>query len=162
MPLISSSLDTEAGRVAHSWLLDAPPDRVWWGLTDSKALPQWMGRLVSGQFRTSSTVIIEHAENYCCTSRILDCAPERLLAMTWDFPDEPVSRLRIELTTAGTGTQLVLTHEALGTEAAGYLPGWHTHLLYLESVLIGEPHPMAKFWATYDAVTAAPSDFGWE
>lgn len=70
MPLIDSSLDTAAKRVSISWHLDPSPDRVWWGLTDPEALPQWMGRLVSGQFETGSTVIIEHAEDYCCTSKI--------------------------------------------------------------------------------------------
>ncbi|MER2133199.1 MAG: SRPBCC domain-containing protein [Arthrobacter sp.] len=158
MPHTDSSLDTAAERVSISWHLDASPDQVWWGLTDPEALPQWIGRLVSGQFETGSTVIIEHAEDYCCTSRILDCAPESLLAMTWDFPDEPVSRLRMELTPAGTGTQLVLRHEALGTEAGSYLPGWHTHLLYLDGVLAGEPRPMAEFWATYKTVTGASQE----
>lgn len=152
MPLIDRSLDTAVERVSISWHLYASPDRSWWGLTDSEALPQWLGRLVSGQFELGSTVIIEHAENYCCTSRILECEPERLLAMTWDFPDEPVSRLRIELTTAGTGTRLELTHKALGAETANYLPGWYTHLLYLEGVLTGEPRRMADFWPTYETL----------
>ncbi|KPN18802.1 SRPBCC domain-containing protein [Arthrobacter sp. Edens01] len=152
MPLIDSSLDTAAERVSISWHLDASPDRVWWGLTDPEALPQWMGRLVSGQFETGSTVIIEHAEDYCCTSEILECEPERLIVMTWHFPEEPVSRLRFKLTVTGTGTQLVLTHEALGAETGNYLPGWHTHLLYLEAQLAGEPRPMAEFWATYETL----------
>lgn len=155
MPLIDSSLDSAAECVWLSWLLDAPRDRVWWGLTDPEALPQWLGRLVSGSFETGSTVIIEHAKDYRCTSNITACQQQRLLAMTWDFPDEPLSRLRFELAPAGTGTQLVLTHEALGAETAGYLAGWHTHLLYLEGVLTGEPRPMAEFWATYDSIAGS-------
>ena len=158
MPLIDRSLDTAVERVSISWHLYASPDRSWWGLTDSEALPQWLGRLVSGQFELGSTVIIEHGENYCCTSRILECEPERLLAMTWEFPDEPLSHLRIELAPNGDGTHLFLTHDGLGTETASYLPGWHTHLLYLESVLTGRPRPKAEFWTTYEALAGATQE----
>lgn len=150
MPLISRSLDTAAERVLLSWSLPVPRDRAWWGLTDPEALPKWMGSIVSGSFADGDVVTVRHAEDYCCTSKILECEPGRLLAMTWEFPDEPLSHLRITLSTSGSFTRLALIHEGLGAEAANYLPGWHTHLLYLEGLLADEPLPMAGFRTTYE------------
>jgi uncharacterized protein YndB with AHSA1/START domain len=126
-----------------------PADRLWWGLTDPDALPHWLGTLTSGRFRGGDVVTIQHAEDYFCTSRILECKPTQLLGMTWDFPDEALSHVRIALTPAGRTTHLTLTHDGLGSEAASYLSGWHTHLLYLEDLLMGQPRSMADFWPTY-------------
>lgn len=97
---------------------------------------------------------IQHGEDYSCTSRILECEPEQALSMTWKFPDEPLSHVRIVLMSAGESTQLTLNHEGLGAEAANYLAGWHTHLLYLEGLLLGHPRSMADFWSTYDELAA--------
>lgn len=72
--------------------------------------------------------------------------------MTWEFPDEPPSQVRIVLTPTGESTRLALQHDGLGTEAVDYLPGWHTHLLYLEALLLGQPRSMADFWSTYDGL----------
>lgn len=98
MPLISRSLQEANGRVSHNWSMAVSPDRLWWGLTDREALPRWLGRLMSGKFVRDGVVTIEHAEDYFCTSRILECEPEQLLDMTWEFPEEPHSHVRIELT----------------------------------------------------------------
>lgn len=128
------------------------PDRLWWGMTDPEALPHWLGKLISGKFVGGDVVTIEHGEDYFCTSQILECEPEQLLGMTWQFPDEPLSHVRILLTPAGGTTHLDLSHDGLGIEAANYLPGWHTHLLYLQDLLLGQPRPMADFWSTYEGL----------
>jgi len=133
--------------------MTASADRLWWGLTDPEALPYWLGKLTSGTFAGGEVVTIQHAEDYFCTSRILECEPTQLLGMTWDFPGEPLSYLRIALTPASGATRLVLTHDGLGSEAAAYLSGWHTHLLYLEDFLIGQPRSMADFWTTYEGLS---------
>jgi uncharacterized protein YndB with AHSA1/START domain len=125
---------------------------VWWGLTDPEALPRWLGTLASGKFDVGNSVTIEHAEGYFCTSRIREYEPERILDMTWEFPDEPPSQVRIELTPADQSTHLELQHDGLGNEAVNYLSGWHTHLLYLEALLLGQPRPMADFWSTYNGL----------
>ena len=149
MPLISQRIQSAPGRVTLQWSLPVPADRVWWGLTDPKALPQWIGSVTFGEFAAGSEVTVQHAENYSCVSEIRDCEPPERLAMTWKFPDEPLSYLRIELTPHGLGTRLDLIHDGLGEDAAGYLPGWQTHLLYLEDLLAGRPRSMADFWAVY-------------
>ena len=127
--------------------------RLWWGLTDPEALPQWLGKLTSEKFAGGDVVTIQHAENYFCTSHILACESEQLLAMTWKFPDEELSNVQIRLTPVVDAIHLFLTHDELGDEAANYLPGWHTHLLYLEDLLLDRPRPMDKFWSTYDVLT---------
>lgn len=153
MPLISRSLHTANERVSHNWSMAVPADHIWWGLTDPEALPRWLGKLTSGKFVVGNSVTIQHAEGYFCTSRIQECEPERILGMTWEFPDEPPSYVRIVLTPAGESTHLALQHDGLGNEAVNYLPGWHTHLLYLEALLLGQPRSMADFWPTYDGLT---------
>lgn len=153
MPFLSRSIHAASGRVSHSWSMAVSPDRLWWGLTNPKALPHWMGTLASGKFVGGDVVTIQHAEDYSCTSRILECEPEQLLSMTWKFPDEALSHVRIELTPAGDETHLDLEHDGLGVEAINYLSGWHTHLLYLEGLLLGQPRPLAEFWSTYEGLT---------
>ncbi len=90
---------------------------------------------------------IQRAEDYVCTSQILDCQ------QGLNHPDEPLSHVRIVLTTAGSTTHLVLAHDGLGIEAVNYLPGWHKQLLYLEDLLLGQPRSMADFWSTYERLT---------
>lgn len=155
MPLIESSIRTANYRVLHTWSIDVPSDRLWWGLTDSEALPHWLGKLSAGRFVTGDVIRIEHAENYFCTSRVQECEPERRLRMTWEFPDEPLSTVLITLSPENSATRLTLTHDGLGDEAANYLPGWHTHFLYLEALLLGQPRSMTDFWSTYEELSAA-------
>lgn len=150
MPLIHHSVETTSGRVFHDWSMAVPSSRLWWGLTDPHALPHWLGDVVSGAFVTGGVVTIEHAEDYRCTSRIQEFESERLLGMTWQFPDEQLSHVRIMLVPGGGTTRLALTHEGLGSNATAYLPGWHTHLLYLEALLLNRPRAMDDFWSIYD------------
>lgn len=152
MPLVSRSVDVVSEQVSHRWSMAVPAGRVWWALTDSRALPLWLGRLVSGEFVSGDVVTIEHAEDYFCTSRIQECEPGKLLSMTWKFPDEATSHVRVTLKPEGERTQLEVKHEGLGDEALNYLLGWHTHLLYLEALLLGRPLPMDAFWSTYDSL----------
>ena len=160
MPLISRCIEPGPGiepgpdRVVLEWSMPAPPARVWWGLTDSEALPHWLGTLSSGRFAAGDVVIIRHAEDYSSTSKVLTCEPGSILSMTWEFPDEPLSHLRISLAADGDGTHLELAHDGLGAEAGGYLPGWHTHLLYLEGLLTNRPRDPASFWSTYAGLDA--------
>lgn len=153
MPLINRSLQTANARVSHNWSMAVPAGHIWWGLTNPEALPRWLGKLTSGKFVVGNSVTIQHAEDYFCTSRIQECEPEQILGMTWEFPDEPPSQVRIVLTPAGGSTHLALQHDGLGNAAVDYLPGWHAHLLYLEALLLGQPRSMADFWSTCDRLT---------
>ena len=150
MPLIGRSIQEANGRVIHEWAMNVPVSRLWWGLTDPNALPQWLGTLTNGSFTSGGEATIRHAENYFCTSQILECEPEQLLFMTWKFPDEALSKLQIKLAQLDESASLLLIHDGLGEDATSYLPGWHTHLLYLEDLLLGHPRSMSEFWSTYE------------
>ena len=161
MPLIRQTLDEAAGRVTHEWSFAVTADRLWRGLTEPTALPQWLGTLREGTFNAGETVVVEHAENYPSTSHILECTPQHSLRMTWEFPDENPSELSLRMnsadptTSTGSATpasELTLTHTGLAGLAPSYLTGWHTHLLYLEALLLGRPLDMGDFWATYESL----------
>lgn len=153
MPLKNCSIEESNGRVIHEWSMEVPRSRLWWGLTDPNALSRWLGTLTDGNFVNGDVVTIQHAEDYSCTSQILACEPEQLLEMTWKFPDENLSYLQIGIIPAGDAIDLILTHDELGNEAANYLTGWHTHLLYLEDLLLGRPRSMDQFWSTYELLS---------
>ncbi|WP_299169325.1 SRPBCC domain-containing protein [uncultured Arthrobacter sp.] len=140
----------------HTWSIASPAERLWWGLTNPEAIPHWLGRLVSGGFVAGGVVTIEHADDYSCTSHIDGCVPGEYLSMTWQFPDEARSHVRIMLKPSGGTTSLVLEHEELGPEALNYLHGWHVHLLYLEALLLGQPKSMDEFWSTYKSLVGDP------
>lgn len=70
--------------------------------------------------------------------------------MTWKFPNEELSHLRLHLWPESGATHLSLAHSGLGDEAPNYLTGWHVHLLYFEDLLLGKPGLMAEFWETYE------------
>lgn len=123
MPLISRSIQRATDRVSLGWSMAVSPDRLWWGLTDADALAHWRGIPRSGSFLAGDCLSIEHADDYSCVSRILECEPEKMLGMTWKFPDEPLSQVLIELTEDGDGTGLLLMHDGLGGDAVNYLPG---------------------------------------
>ncbi|MBG6226758.1 uncharacterized protein YndB with AHSA1/START domain [Arthrobacter sp. CAN_A2] len=125
------------------------------------ALPQWLGKLAAGRFIAECVVRIQQAEDYFCTSRITECEPEHRLRMTWEFPDEPLSTVLITLAPEVDATRISLTHGGLGEEAHNYLPGWHTHLLYLEALLLGRPRSMIDFWSTYEELAKSDTDRRW-
>ena len=159
MPLMDSSIRTIDSSVSHTWHIAAPPNSLWWALTDPVALPQWLGKLAAGTFIAGDVVKIQHAADYFCTSRITECEPEHRLHMTWEFPDEPLSTVTIRLAPEVGGTLIELTHEGLGDNARNYLPGWHTHLLYLEALLLGQPRSMTDFWSTYEELSKSETNF---
>ncbi len=80
-------------------------------------------------------------------------APHRL-AMTWEFPDEPQSRVAIALHESDDGTGAVLTHTGLEDLACSYGPGWTTHLTYLEAAVHGDAIPVSQFWKLHATFTA--------
>lgn len=88
MPIISRSINAASERVSHAWSISVPAGHVWRGLTDPEALPRRMGKLTSGKFVRGNAVTVQHAGSYFCSSCIREYEPERLLKMTWRFPDE--------------------------------------------------------------------------
>lgn len=141
--------------VLHRRSIAAAPQAIWDLLTSADGLSRWLGRVVEGELAAGGTVRIEHdpgAESTrpesIQTSTVQVWEPPSRLELTWDFPDEPSSYLRIELHPAGALTDVVLTHRGAGPD---HLPGWHAHLDLL--VAADEGFGMPRF---ADAYAAAP------
>jgi len=136
----------ESVDVSLMWRIEVPRARVWQCLTDADLLSQWLGELVSGAVRAGSDFEVDHGDGYCCRSTVLACAEPNRLDFTWHFPDEPASKVAIELDESGGTTGLRLTHSALGDLAESYRYGWCVHLSYLEAAGLGTPLPPSMFW----------------
>ena len=79
--------------------------------------------------------------------------PPHVFAHTWDFEGQS-SEVCYELSEAGDGVRLVLTHTRLASdkEVISVCSGWHAHLGILEDVLEGRA--LRPFWKTITALEA--------
>lgn len=138
------------------WTLHASAASVWAHLADRDKLPQWLGKVVEGDLSPGGTIVVDHGEDYLCTSIVADMVPEQRLAMSWEFPDEQESALTLELTQLGAADEILLTlaHRSLGELTTSYVPGWLAHLTYLEASLAGHPLPRLEFWNLTATLTA--------
>lgn len=91
-------------------------------------------------------MVVDHGDGYLCESRISALEPGAQLAMTWKFPDEPETRVSIDLGSTDGGCALVLSHHGLGDLIGSYADGWPVHLSYLEASALGDPLPASQFW----------------
>jgi uncharacterized protein YndB with AHSA1/START domain len=120
-----------------------PIETVWAALTDPTRLADWLGAArveprVGGRFE----LFIERPRPM--TGRILTWQPPTLLEFSWDTGDAPETVVRFELSSEGDGTRLILMHNGIGFDWIGLvLPGWHTHLERLASLLSGTSQPMS-------------------
>jgi uncharacterized protein YndB with AHSA1/START domain len=144
MPLVAVS--PHAGGVRISWSLGHPSDAVWSALTAPASVGQWMGDAVECDIRPGGSLVVDHGEGYRSRSTVIEVEPPRLLVMTWEFPDEPVSEVTFTVRASGDGTMLELVHAVVPELAASYRVGWLTHLTYLEAVADGDPLPASQFW----------------
>jgi uncharacterized protein YndB with AHSA1/START domain len=123
------ALDHSAQLKAH---LEASPERVWHALTDADALTAWywppsvQPRAVSdaragGAFGISTTT---EGMGFSGTYREFD--PPRRMVQSWRWAGEDTdSRVTIELTPAGGGTDLLIVHDLLDEQTAEmYRQGW--------------------------------------
>ena len=143
MPLIQ--LD-DSVNVSLAWRIEVPRARVWQCLTDANLLRQWLGELVSGTVSAESEFVVNHGHDYCCRSTVITCVEPSRLDFTWRFPDEPATKVVLELDESDGITDLRLSHSALGDLAESYGDGWCVHLTYMEAAAHGAPLPPAMFW----------------
>lgn len=152
MPLSSVSTDsvsTDNGSLVIAWSFPAPVQAVWAGFTDAALLSQWLGSPIECNVRAGGSVVVDHGDGYLSRSVVSEVDQPRRLVMTWEFPDEPVSRIGIELHAGDSDTEMTFVHQDLGTLTDSYGPGWITHLTYLEAVINGESVPRSQFWPLY-------------
>jgi uncharacterized protein YndB with AHSA1/START domain len=145
------------GDTAHlQRLVSAPPELVWEYLTNSEALPEWLGhgeiaKEVGGKvmLRSGGPII---------RGTVREFEPQQRLAYTWnvfmpmdDNPMAPESTLRFVLEPHGQGTLLTVTQGPIAPEyRARTIAGWHVLLEILMASAAGEQAP--DFMETYEAV----------
>jgi uncharacterized protein YndB with AHSA1/START domain len=122
---------------------DRPIETVWAALTDPVRVADWFGPArVEPHLGGRYEVFIDRPRPM--TGRILVWQPPHLLEFSWDTGDGPPGSVRCELSRDGGGTRLVFIHRGIGYAWIGLvLPGWHTHLERLASLLAGTAQPLS-------------------
>jgi uncharacterized protein YndB with AHSA1/START domain len=116
------------------------PEKVWRAWTDPEAVKRWWGPIpgepvsvaeldvrVGGRFR----IVFggpKGTDNECAGT-YKEVVPNKKLVFTWSWPNttpDRISVVTIEFVRAGTGTDLLFTHEQFYDEAArdGHKRGW--------------------------------------
>jgi uncharacterized protein YndB with AHSA1/START domain len=99
--------------------LNAPVARVWKALTDVDQMREWYFDLTEFQPQVGFEFefVVEHEGNsYHHLCRVTEVIPEKKIAYTWRYKDEPGDSLvTIELSPDGQETHLKLTHTGLET-----------------------------------------------
>jgi uncharacterized protein YndB with AHSA1/START domain len=149
VPLIKTD---ETDSVSLTWRIEVPRIRVWQCLTDRGLIRQWLGGVISGEVRAGSDYAVDHGGGYVCRSTVVAWAEPSRLAFTWHFPDEPASKVELELAESGGFTDLRLTHSDLGDLTESYRNGWCVHLSYLEAAAHDTPLPPSMFWRLHGTV----------
>jgi uncharacterized protein YndB with AHSA1/START domain len=114
--------------------LDAPPDQVWAALTDADALTAWYWPASAEPRATSDPQVGGHFSLTTPNAAMgfdgeyLELEPPRRIVQSWRWTgDEQPSRVTIELTPAGGGTDLVVVHDQLDAETVEpYRAGWQS------------------------------------
>ena len=121
--------------------MDAAPERVWTALTDADALTAWYwpvalhprawsDPVVGGEFGVEADGM-----GFSGHYRELD-APRRIVQSWCWGGDDRDSRVTIELTPAGGGTDLVVVHDQVDAATAEmYRAGWESCLSRLPGYL---------------------------
>jgi uncharacterized protein YndB with AHSA1/START domain len=142
----------ETDDVSLTWRIEVPRARVWQCLTDTPLIRQWLGEVISGEVGTGSDFAVDHGAGYVCRSTVVAWAQPSRLDFTWHFPDEPASKVGLELEESSGLTDFRLRHSDLGDLTESYRDGWCVHLSYLEAAALGTPLPPSMFWRLHGTV----------
>jgi len=145
------SADQASGRVDLHQTVAAGLPRVWEALTSAAGLTAWLGRPQGPVLGPGVRFGLWHEDQVRSEHEVLQWTPLRLLVLTWDFPGEPVSRVRLGLHEHGTGSAVALEHQGV-PDAVAYAAGWHVHLDFLAEVVAGRPRSFGTFWDDYEAL----------
>ena len=118
--------------------LDAPPEKIWAFLTDSKNLPEWYGEgMIEPREGGAVSLMGGHIRGVVTGWR-----PQKFLAYTWNVfsPGETQSRFPISyLEFTLDGSKLTLIHRPIPDAMQNQtMMGWHTMLDLIEAGLAGD------------------------
>jgi uncharacterized protein YndB with AHSA1/START domain len=98
---------------------NAPVERVWQALTDVEEMRQWYFELkeFKPEVGFEFEFVVEHeGMKYHHLCRVAEVVPERKIAYSWRYKDEPGNSLvTFQLVPEGNQTKLRLTHNGLET-----------------------------------------------
>ncbi len=111
--------DDLAEAIVVERILDAPIGRVWTALTDVNEMRQWYFNLkeFKPQIGYEFEFMVEHeGKNYHHLCKITEVIPQKKIAYTWRYKDEPGDSLvTFEIFPDGNKTRLRLTHCGIET-----------------------------------------------
>jgi uncharacterized protein YndB with AHSA1/START domain len=154
----SAQITTGQDSIVTEIEVAAPPERVFAALTDPKQLMRWwrgedtcksklweMDSRVGGRWRFETAdptgkISVNGVSDFKANGEILEYDPPRVLAYTWiaNWHDQPgrTTLVRWELTPAGEGTRVKVTHSGLSEEPVArkdYSGGWPGVVEYLKN-----------------------------
>jgi uncharacterized protein YndB with AHSA1/START domain len=144
MPLVAAP--PRPGVVWIAWSFAHSPTAIWSALTEPQSIARWLGDAVTCDIRPGGELVVDHGDGVRSRSEVIAAEPPQHLAMTWEFPDEPASKVTFTIRPHDDGAVLELEHAVVAELADSYRAGWFTHLIYLEAVTDGEPLPASQFW----------------
>jgi len=141
--MATSKVSPDFDRLTAEIQIAAPPERVFQALVDPKQIVEWwrndvvslegveLEPRVGGRWGYQTNKAVDGKNRFRVQGEILEYDPPRLLAYTWmaNLHRDPARRtvVRWELTPAGGGTRVKVTHSGLAQEEEsrrGYSSGW--------------------------------------
>lgn len=138
------TVDEATARVMFRRRYPTSVEDLWRSVTDPDRARRWLGAL-HGDLRAGGAYELRMGEDRpdaddVAHGEVLVCEPPHRLEVTWRFPGEPESRVRVELAAHEGGAVLTLVHTGLTPPAArGYGGGWHVLLDQLDDHVAGRP-----------------------
>lgn len=117
--------------------IEAPPDRVFHGLTDPESLALWMSATVP-----EVEARVGGAYRYwegMGPVEVLEIEKDRKLSCRWSFEGYPDSVVTWTLDGSGGRTRLTLVHSGFGREVEDFRTGWLKHLVWLKEMVEQSP-----------------------
>ena len=142
-------MDQASRRVILRRSVEADPEIVWRALTEPEGLSAWLGRYDGARLGPGAEFTIWHEESVGSSHEVVEWLPPRTMSVTWDFPGESSSRVRLVVEPDASGSTVVLEHEGI-EDLVAYAAGWHVHLDFLAAYASGHPRSFEQFWVDYD------------
>jgi uncharacterized protein YndB with AHSA1/START domain len=148
-------VDGDTASIVFRRLLRHPIEEVWSAVTDPKKIEVWFMVKVTREESPGGRLTMEHPHGVHATGRVLEWRPPRTYEYEWNLPPGPhqpngeKSIVRWELSPAGAGTLLVMTHRRLTRPTAEiFVRGVRVFLDRLSAQMDGVPLPEPPWLAT--------------
>jgi|HubBroStandDraft_1064217.scaffolds.fasta_scaffold00229_16 uncharacterized protein YndB with AHSA1/START domain len=130
--------------IRQTYILLAPPARVFAALTDPKVLPKWFVSKATVTPRKGGSFRLSWGKTYTMRGKVLEIQVPRTLRLSWNDRIDGkafATEARFDLAKHGRGTKLTVTHRGFKSGKkwvalhGGVASGWAYYLQNLRSVL---------------------------